>query len=582
MAGSISNVEKYIDRMKVMETEKRPFVDMYKRLAEWFLTRKQDFDDTLTPAAFFYSDIYDNTGEHAAMIASSAYLAMIWPEAARSIVLEPVEEIRGAAGVDEYFKKITHRVRLAMDNPKAGLLTALQEHTLDGRVFGISGIAAFENDDEDDNSVPVIYDQWDIKTMLIDENAKGFVDTIYIPRKFTIRQVVEEYGVHDYVHPVVRKKYDEGKRDEKITVLKVIETRPKFDRTEKGKFSKPIRALHIDVDNKCIMREGGYDEMPVFVVRSIKAANEKYGRSDAMVAYPDVISLNVSKESRIRAAEKQLDPPLLVLDDGRVGGAVIDTSAGGTTVINTSGRANGEKAVSPLFTVGEMQSTEKLEQEWKESIMQAFHVDRLLDLNNGTQMTAYETSIRNRMRGEGLASMFQRDMVEGYIPLTERTVSIMFRKGLLGRINGGITSKVMNLWDKVMGRSPLEVPAAVVEAAAAGLDVYRVRFISPATRFMQAEKLQGVFSVADFAEKAVAAFPGISDNVDPDKVMRSVVENSGAPSEILRSEDEVAKIREVRAQKEEAAQKLQATQMAAQAARDIGQAKASFSGPQGL
>ena len=578
---STINVEKYIDRMKTMQTEKRPFVDMYKRLAEWFLTRKQDFDNTLTPAAFFYSDIYDNTGEHAAMIASSAYLAMIWPEAARSIVLDPVDELKGAPGVDEYFKKITSRVQAAMDNPKAGLLTALQEHTLDGRVFGISGIAAFENEDEDDTAVPVIYDQWDIKTMLIDEDAKGFVNTVFIPRDFTVRQVLEEYGTNDGVHPDVRKKYADGKKDEKITVLKVIEIRPKMERTAKGKLAMPVRSLHIDVTNKFVMREGGYDEMPVFVVRSIKASNEKYGRSDAMVAYPDVISLNVSKESRIKAAEKQLDPPLLVLDDGRVGGAVIDTSAGGTTVINTSGRANGEKAISPLFTVGEMQSTEKLEQEWKESIMQAFHVDRLLDLNNGTQMTAYETSIRNRMRGEGLSSMFQRDMVEGYIPLTERTVSIMFRRGLLGRINDSITSKVATLWDKVMGREPLIVPAAVVEATKAGLDTYRVRFISPATRFMQAEKLQGIFSVADFAEKAVATFPGMADNIDPDEIIRCAVENSGAPSTILRSEDDVRKIREVRSQQEQAAQKLQSAQMAAQAMRDIGQAKTSFSGPAG-
>lgn len=572
------NVNKYIERMKVMETEKRPFVDLYKRLAEWFLTRKQDFDSNLTPAAFFYSDIYDNAGEHAAMLSSSAFLSMLWPEAARTFVIEPVDELRGAPGVEEYFRTVTDRVQRAMDNPKSGLALALQEHALDGRVFGISGIAAFENDDEDDVAVPVVFDQWDIKSMMIAEDAKGFVDTIYFPRQFTVRQVVEEYGANDGVHPEVRKKYVEGKRDDKITVLRVIEKRPKLERTEAGKLSKPVRALHIDVENKFVMREGGYDEMPISVVRAIKAGSEVYGRSCAMVAYPDVISLNALKESRIRAVEKQLDPPLLVLDDGRVGGAVIDTSAGGTTVVNTSGRATGEKVISPLFTVGEMQSSEKLEQEFKESIAQAFYIDRLLDLNNGTQMTAYETSVRNRMRGEGLTNMFSREMVEGFIPTIERTVSIMFRRGLLGKTATGFISKIMAAWDKIVGRDTLKVPDAVVSAAQQGLETYRVRFISPATRFMQAEKLQGVFTVADFAEKATGAFPGIEDNFNPDKIARRVVENSGAPNDILRTEDEVKKIREARAQQAQQAQQLQATQMAAQAARDMGQAKQAMQG----
>lgn len=575
------NVEKYIDRLKVLETEKRPFVDIYKRLAEWFLTRKQDFDNNLTPAAFFYSDIYDNAGEHAAMLSASAFLSMLWPEAARTFVIEPVDELKGQPGVDEYFRVVTDRVQRAMDNPKSGLALALQEHSLDGRVFGISGLAAFDNEDEDDVAVPVIYDQWDIKSMCIDEDAKGFVDTIYFPRRLTVRQVVQEYGNNDGVHEEVRKKLAGNKGDEFINVLRVIEQRPKSDRTKAGKLSMSVRVLHIDVENKFIMREGGYDEMPVFVVRTMKASNEKYGRSSAMVAYPDVVSLNASKEARIRAAEKQLDPPLLVLDDGRVGGAVIDTSAGGTTVVNTSGRATGEKVISPLFTVGEMQSSEKLEQEFKEGIAQAFYLDRLLDLNNSTQMTAYETSVRNRMRGEGLSSMFMREMVEGLIPLIERTVSIMYRRGLLGRVSSGFISKVMALWDKITGRTILEVPEAVRSAAQEGLETYRVRFISPATRFMQAEKLQGIFTVAEFTEKALAAFPGIEDNFNSDVIAKRVVENSGAPADILRTEEDVKKIREVRAEQQKQTQQLQATQMAAQAARDMGQAKMAFSGPGG-
>lgn len=567
------DAKKYIDRNSFLETEKQPFTDLYQRLAEWFLTRKQDFQNELTAAAFLYSDIYDNAGEHAALVSASALQSMIWPDAARSFVIEPVDELRGRPGVDEYFRTVTSRVQRAMDNPKSGLALALPEHFIDGQVFGISGLSAMENDDEDEVAVPVIYDQWDIKSMCIEEDAKGFVSGIYFKRQFTIGQMVEDYSKPlDKIHPEVMKKYAEGKRDEKITVLKVIEVRPKAERAQRGTLAGPIRTLHIDATNKFIMREGGDHEMPVFVVRAMKAGNEKYARSSAMVAFPDVVSLNALKEARIRATEKQLDPPMVVLDDGRVGGAVIDSSAGGVTVLNTSGRA-GEKPIFPLFTVGEMQSSEKLEQEFKDGITQAFLVDRLLDLNNQTQMTAYEASIRNRMRGDALSSRVAREETEGFIPLIERTVSIMFRKDLLGVDGTGIVNRIKRLWDKVLGREVLIVPKDITAAVKEGLEVYRVRFISPATRFMQAEKLQGIFTIAEFAEKAVGAFPGIEDNFDPDVIARKAVEYSGAPIEINRTEEAVTEIRKVRAQQAELATKLEAAKQASEIARNAGQAK---------
>jgi hypothetical protein len=513
---------------------------------------------------------------------------MLWPDSSRTFNIVPVDELKGQPGVEEYFRFVTRQVQRYMDKPRAGLLISLQEFEIDMQVFGTSGVGAFDGPDE---STPVVYEAWGVKNMCISENAQGFVDMIYTSDKRTVRQVVEEYGPEN-VHASVLKKYQDGKYEDKIEVLKVLEPRPITDRANKrgemveGPLGMATRTLHIDCENKKIMRESGYAEFPVAVGRAIKTVGEKYGRSPAMIALPDACSLNALKEAIIVATEKQLDPPMYVLDDGRLGGGVIDTSAGALNVFNSSGRMTGDKPVGPLFTVGELQSAEKLEEKFKEAIFQAFGLDRLLDLNNQTQMTAYETSVRNRMRGESLGSMFSRQEAEVFTPLVERTFNILFRKGLLGQEaeTAGIRkvfAEARRLWAKIIGKKALmEVPAVVQQAIEADLDVYEVEYISPAKRFMQSEKLQGIYESAEFFAKmgVVPGFEQMSDALEQDKMAANVVKYSGAPIEILRTDSEVKAIRAGRAEAQAQAAKMEQAQQMSEVARNAGQAAMSFSG----
>ena len=55
--------------------------------------------------------------------------------------------------------------------------------------------------------------------------------------------------------------------------------------------------------------------MPYVVPKMLKASTEIYGRSPAMNALPDVKVLNKMVETALKAAAKQVDPPLLVPDD---------------------------------------------------------------------------------------------------------------------------------------------------------------------------------------------------------------------------------------------------------------------------
>jgi len=243
----------------------------------------------------------------------------------------------------------------------------------------------------------------------------------------------------------------------------------------------------------------------------------------------------------------------------------------------------GDKPVFPLYTVGESQSAEKIMDAFKQSIMQAFSLDRLLDLNNNTQMTAYETSVRDRMRGDSLGAMFARQIAEVFTPTIVRSVSILHRKGMLGITDTGVVAALRKAWGKILGKPVHVVPPSVVAAIKEGLDVYEVEYISPAKRFMQSEKLQGIFTAAEFFQK-MGVTPGaeeILDNVDFDEMARNVLNYSGSPSTIQRVGTEIKAIRKGRADAQAEQNKMEQLRQASEVARNAGSAAQAMGGGMG-
>lgn len=569
------SVNYYIRRYSELEDQKRPWLQHYQALAQIFLTRKMDFTRMLVPGEFLQADVFDNTGQFAAYLMASIFLSMLWPDSARTFEICPVRRLKGLPNVEAYFRYVTEEMHEVMENPRAGLQLALMEHFLDQGIFGTSGVSVFEGE-ENDAKLPVVYDSWSIKTMCIAENAQGFVDTVYFKRELTVRQVLEKYSKPgDVVSAKVREQAKNQRFDDKVEILQVIEPKEP-EPGKKGVAGMSVRTLHIDKTNNVIMREGAVEEMPVLVARMFKTMDEPYGRSPGMLALPDAQSLNALTEAVLVAAEKQLDPPLAVLDDGRLGGGAIDTSASAINVFNTAGRMGNDKPVFPIFTVGENQSAKEQQERLEQKIMQAFQLDRLLDLNNKTMMTAYETSIRNRMRGEALGSVFARQQMEVLTPLVERTFNILFRRGHFGIVETGIGARLRRAWAKIIGAEKVVVPQAVIDAAAAGLDVFEVEYISPASRFMQSEKLQGIFTAIDAIVALQPAMPDIIDNVDPDKTAREIYEYSGAPKHSLRVLDDVKKIRAERASRQAAVDQLGAATAVADIGAKAAQARAAL------
>ena len=102
-----------------------------------------------------------------------------------------------------------------------------------------------------------------------------------------------------------------------VELLHAVFPREAYDITQLDTKNKPFASVYIDPHDKITISESGYDELPYVCPRFLKASFERgYGRSPAMTALADTKMLNKMAEVTIRSAQKQVDPPLMLPDDG--------------------------------------------------------------------------------------------------------------------------------------------------------------------------------------------------------------------------------------------------------------------------
>lgn len=579
MSKITHRARRIIERYLAMKTEKQNWLALYELCAEYVMSRKQGFTTTPVKGGVQTENVFDDTAPNSNSLMAAALIGSMWPNGAKSFRIAMPFGMEVKEGetddVKKYYEFVTKRMAEYMDNPKCGLATALEEYMLDQGAFGISGIMIDEQ--EDDLEVPLAYRAVDAKALHIDEGKNGFVNTIFVEREYGVRQLVEEYG-YENISSKWRAEFDKGECTSKVKVLHAIEPRMDADPYGYGNKNMPIASIHIDLQTEKIMRETGFLELPVAVTRFWKAMGEKYGRCPAMQALPSILEANSLGEAWILAVEKTLDPTLLVLDDGSMGGGQIDTSPGGLVVVSVSGRIGaGVKPVEPLFLVGDLQWTAARRTELIEIIKNHFFIDRLMDLNNEQRMTLGEANLRDGLRGQTLNPTYSRQFGEQFVPLIETTFNKLRRRGLLGVLEGSKEEQAL----LEAGIEPTYIPEQVARRMLSGQEVYKIEFISPAARIMHSEELKGIEHLLITTEKAMVMDPSAVDNIDFDFTLRRTQELDGAPREMIRSLERLQKIRDDRMKAQMAMAQIEQDRQNSETFRNVGQAVSSVSGQKG-
>ena len=386
--------------------------------------------------------------------------------------------------------------------------------------------AMFIEEDEEDT---LKYSTRHINEMYISENDKGRIDTIFRKFRLTARAAIQKFGanVSDNIVTVNRKDpYEE------IEILHAIYPRSDFNPKKQDKANMPFESVYLEAGTGDELSVSGFKEFPFVVPRYLKASHEIYGRSPAMTALPDVKMLNEMSKTTIKSAQKQVDPPLLVPDDGFI--LPVRTVPGGLNFYRSGTRDR----IEPLNIGANTPLGLNMEEQRRDSIRNAFYVNQLM-MQNGPQMTATEVIQRNEEKMRLLGPVLGRLQSELLKPLIDRTFALLLRKNLFR-------------------------PAPEFLS---GQDI-EIEYVSPLAKAQKSAELQSIMRGIEILGSLANVAP-VFDHVNMDKLVKHLMDVVGVPQKVLKTQNEVQAKREQDQQQQEQQQQMAQMQQVAQAGGQI-------------
>jgi hypothetical protein len=373
--------------------------------------------------------------------------------------------------------------------------------------------------------------------------ADGRVNAFARQFKMTVGQMVEMFGI-DNVSVNVKTAFNDKKLDTWYPVCHLIERNT--DQLPKMKDNKNMPFISVyweEGSEKDTLRVSGYQEFPVMCPRwNTKTTSEVYGKGPGWKALGDVKMLQALQRKSLKALDKVIDPPVMV--DSMVDGSDINLLPGG---ISRTGGAVGNAGMKAVYQINpDIGAVENKILQTKQEIKQAFFADLFMMMagETGGNMTAREVVERHEEKLLILGPVLERLESELLDPLISRVFMIAWRAGIIPP-------------------PPREI---------AGME-YKVEYIS---MLAQAQKMVGITAVREvvgFATSLAAVVPEIIDKINFDAAVEIVSELNGGTSRIIRSDDEVLKIRDGRRKAQEQSQQAQQAQQMVSGAKVLADTK---------
>ena len=389
------------------------------------------------------------------------------------------------------------------------------------------GTAAMFIEEDDDDIIK--FSTRHINEVFIAENDKGRIDTIYRRFNISARAAIQKFG--DAVSSDVQGKAKKNPYDE-VEILHAVYPRSEFNPNKKDKANMPFESVYMEYKNGNELSVGGFKEFPFVVPRYLKASNEIYGRSPAMTALPDVKMLNEMCKTTIKAAQKQVDPPLLVPDDGFL--LPVRTVPGGLNFYRSGTRDR----IEPLNIGANNPLGLNMEEQRRDSIRAVFYVNQLM-MQQGPQMTATEVIQRNEEKMRLLGPVLGRLQSELLKPLIDRVFAILLRNNMLPQAPEFLS----------------------------GRDI-EIEYVSPLAKAQKSTELQSIMRAIEILGSLANVAP-VFDYVNFDNLVKHLADIVGVPQKILKSQSQVNAERQQAQQQQQEMQQMQQLQQVAKAGGDI-------------
>jgi len=365
-----------------------------------------------------------------------------------------------------------------------------------------------------------------VEEMWFEQDHAGQVHRAYRRHKWTPVQIMTKFG--DNVPQSIKDKAatPQGMDVKEDVVMCIFPREDKIDADTSKTLAPTERpygmkyVLHRDASE--LGEEGGYYEMPAFVPRWRKTSKSMWGHGPAMIALPDILTINSLVELILKATEKVVDPPTKVTERGLL--SDLDLEPAGMTVVRTM------DSMEPYESGARFDVSQLQREQLKQAIRSIFFVDQL-ELKESPAMTATEVQTRYELMQRLLGPTLGRLQSDYLDPLVQRTFNILYRAGVLGE------------------------PPEIVFEDSGQLDII---YTGPLVRAQRADIAQGVMRWAATLVELAEVTPDVLDIPDWDEIARELGSLEGVPAKLMRGDQDIKKARKDRqakmARAEQAAQ----------------------------
>ena len=526
-------------RCSTLESERQTWEDHWQDILDYVMPRKADVTFIRSKGEKRTEVLFDSTAITANnLLAASLHGTLTSPSLPWFTLKLRDEELMADRDVQLWLEDSGRRMYDTFN--ETNFNTEVHELYLDLTSIGTGALFVEEANDGFEKGA-IHFNTLHIAEYFISENVNGKVDTLYRKYKLSARQAIQEFGEENVGEKIIEAA--KNKPDKQFNFIHAVEPTQDYERATGEKSTKlPFHSCHVCVEDKMLVRTGGYNEFPYLVPRWSKATGEIFGRSPSYNALPDIKTLNKAVEIGLKAWAKAIDPPLLVQDDGVIGR--VRMTPAGITVVRSDG------AIKPLQIGSNWQITDMKENALRTAIRQAYYSDQL-QLQEGPQMTATEVQVRYELMQRLLGPTLGRFQSEFLNPLIERVFGIMVR------------ANAFMPTPEIMGNRKMDI-----------------EYVGPLARSQRMEESIAIERLYQLAMNVGQVDPAIMDNINHDEAIRLRAKLLGVPKTVLRGTDEVVEMREAKAQAQQDMMQQQMAQQQAQTALTQGQAMNQLGQPE--
>lgn len=532
----IREFENLASRRGTFENHWREVAERVRPNANFFQMRSRTEGDKRN------EKIFDDTAPLALPKFAAAMQSIVMPQTQRWHRLT-VDDVALAEDdtVRAYLDAVTEILFKVRYAPQANFQGQASEVMLDIGAFG-TGIMFID----DVLGVGIRYKAFPLAETYLAEDMHGIVDTVHRKFELSAHQAVKRWGARC---PEAIRQAAEKDATQKFWFLQCV--RPNADRKpgKRDYTGMAYSSCYIAYDNRQVVDDGGYRSFPFACPRYETSPREVYGRGPAIKVLPTIKMINEAQKTIIRAAQKIVDPPIMLTEDGSLQQFNVRPTALNYGYLDQ----NGNPLARPFETGGRVDIGMDLLNSWREAINDAFFVTLFRILVDEPQITATEAMLRAQEKGQLLAPPGGRIQTEWCGPMIQRELDILAAAGVLP-----------------------PMPDVLVEAGGG----IKIEYEAPLNLAQRASEGVGILNTLNAVTPIAQFDPSVLKVFKTGDIARELAKINGMGVKLLRTKDEMEEMDAADAEAAQASQLLEAAPVVASASKDFAQAAAlAGSGP---